>query len=222
VPVQRPPPPFGVLATVALPEGFTDPPPPGLHPEETAHAASLAPARRTSWVGGRVALRAALEALGATPDAPLLGTPRGAPCLPEGFVGSISHKPGLALALAARAAEPRRTLGVDLELVRPLRVDIAGRILTTAELAALAGLSGEARDREVLRRFAAKEAIYKALDPWLGRYVEFKEATVTHGADGAMTAALSLPAADGPFQVELHDSSADDLLIVAARISRGL
>ena len=126
------------------------------------------------------------------------------------------------MALAAPADEPRRTLGVDLELSRPMRLDIASRILTAPELAALAALSGPARDHEVLRRFAAKEAIYKALDPWLGRYVEFKEATITRAADGTMTAALTLPAADGAFRVELHDTSADDLLMVAARIARDL
>jgi enterobactin synthetase component D len=212
--------PFGVLATVAMPDDFTEPPFGTLHSDETAHAATLAPARRASWVGGRVALRAALTELGWDGERPLFATPRGAPHLPDGFVGSVSHKPGLALALAARVDEPRRTLGVDLELAQRLRTDIAARILTAPELTALAALSGPARDHEVLRRFAAKEAIYKALDPWLGRYVEFREATITRAPDGTMTGTLALPVADGAFHVELHDTSADDLLIIAARITR--
>ena len=44
------------------------------------------------------------------------------------------------------------------------------------ERAALAALDPAARDAEVLFRFAAKEAIYKALDPWVQRLVSFQEA----------------------------------------------
>ncbi len=222
--VQQRPHPFGALAVVSLPDGHDDPPPAALHPEETAYAQTLAAARRPTWIGGRVALRVALASLGAELVLPVLATERGAPRLPPGFVGSISHKPGLAVALAAPADEARRTLGVDLELLRPLRTDIARRVLTAEELAALetalAGETGAARDREVLRRFAAKEAIYKALDPWVSRYVEFREATVVSAPDGTLTARLTLPPAEGAFRVELHDASADDLILIAARIAR--
>jgi enterobactin synthetase component D len=218
--VQRLPHPFGALALASFPDGHAEPPPGALHPEESAFAATLAPARRPTWVGGRVALRAALASLGAPLAEPVLATPRGAPLLPAGFVGSITHKPGVAAAVAARAEEPLRTLGVDLEIARRLRTDIARRVLTADEEAALAGLVGDARDLEVLRWFAAKEAIYKALDPWVSRYVAFREATVARAADGTLTATLALPAAEGPFRVELHDGSADDLLLIAARIAR--
>jgi len=224
--VQRLPHPFGVLATVAFPEGESrrgrtsfarpspsrevrnpsegsevdaSPPHDGLHPE---------------------ALRATLAQLGADPATPVLATPRGAPRLPAGFVGSITHKPGLAAALAARADEPLRTLGLDLEIAAPLRTDIGSRILTARELTALAHLTGAARDFEVLRWFAAKEAIYKALDPWVSRYVAFREATVTRAPDGTLSATLALPPAEGTFQVELHDGTADDLILIAARIAR--
>jgi enterobactin synthetase component D len=219
--VQRLPHPFGALAVVSFPDGHAAPPPEALHPDELAFAAALAPARRATWVGGRVALREALASLGADLAAPVLATPRGAPLMPAGFVGSITHKTGLAAAVAARAAQPLRTLGVDLEIAQPLRTDIARRVLTAGEESALAGLTGEARDVEVLRWFAAKEAIYKALDPWVSRYVAFREATVARGADGSLTATLALPPAEGPFRVELHDGSADDLLLVSARIERG-
>jgi 4'-phosphopantetheinyl transferase EntD len=218
--VRRLPHPFGALVTVAFPDEHHPPPEGALHPEELAHAATLAPARRVTWVGGRVALRAALAQLGADAPQPILATPRKAPMLPAGFVGSITHKRGLAAALAARADEPLRTLGLDLEIAAPLRTDIAARILGEDELAALAGLTGPARDVEVLRRFAAKEAIYKALDPWVSRYVTFREATVVRAPDGTLTATLALPPAEGTFRVELHDASADDLILIAARIAR--
>ena len=93
-------------------------------------------------------------------------------------------------------------------------------MLGPEELAALADLTGVARDVEVLRRFAAKEAIYKALDPWVSRFVGFREATVVRAPDGTLSASLALPPAEGTFRVELHDASADDLLLIAARIAR--
>jgi 4'-phosphopantetheinyl transferase EntD len=218
--VQRRPHPFGVLVTVAFPDGGDRPPEGALHVEEMAYAAKLAPARRITWVAGRVALRAALAELGAASAGPILSTARGAPQLPAGFVGSITHKTALAAALAAPADEPLRTLGVDLEIAGRLRTDIASRILTPEEMEAFAPLSGDARDHETLRWFAAKEAIYKALDPWVSRFVAFREATVVRAPDGALTAALTLPPAEGAFRVELHDGSADDLLLIAARIAR--
>src|SRR5438477_297716 len=69
--------------------------------EERALALALAPARRATWAGGRVALRAALADLGVGAAAPIGATPRGAPALPAGLAGSIGHKESVAVALAA-------------------------------------------------------------------------------------------------------------------------
>ena len=52
--------PFGSCAGVSLPAGEFELPA-ALHPEEAAFALTLPEARRAGWVGGRVALRAALE-----------------------------------------------------------------------------------------------------------------------------------------------------------------
>ena len=56
---------FGVCLGVSLPADDDFTMPAALHPDEAAYARTLAPARRAGWVGGRVALRAALGALGA-------------------------------------------------------------------------------------------------------------------------------------------------------------
>src|SRR5215468_6037405 len=98
--------PAGTCVAVSLPEGDDYALPPALHPDEAAFVHASPAARRVSFIGGRVALRAALGALGADAgarSAPILSTPRGAPVLPPGFVGSISHKRELAVAIAARA-----------------------------------------------------------------------------------------------------------------------
>jgi hypothetical protein len=115
---------------VALPDGHdaTD----GLHPKETAHATTLAAARRRAGVGGRVALRARADGAGWTGGTPLFSTPRGAPLLPDG-TSAREPQAGLAMALGCPADEPRRTLGVDLELSRPLRLDHRHRILTAPD-----------------------------------------------------------------------------------------
>jgi enterobactin synthetase component D len=233
--------PFGVCSGVSLPaighapaggtnesdeadeaDGAGWEPPPELHAREAEFARALSPFRRASWVGGRVALRAALAAIGVEAAGPILATARGAPALPAGAVGSVSHKSDLAVALVARASgtPPAATLGIDVEAVRSFRHDIAGHVLTPDERAALPP-DGPARDREVLRLFSAKEAIYKALDPWVQRFVSFHEATIVHGppAAGGLIARLALARAEGPFTVEIHDASDGDALLLAARVT---
>jgi enterobactin synthetase component D len=207
---------------VSLPEGDDFALPPELHPDEVAYARTLAPARRPGWVGGRVALRAALAGLGRSPATAILATPRGGPALPPGIVGSVSHKRELAVAIAALArGTATATLGIDVEIPRRLRQDISRHVLTPDERAALAPLDADARETEVLWRFAAKEAIYKALDPWVHRFVGFDEAIVSRAEDGALSARLGLTRGEGPFSVELHDArlaAEAGLALVAARV----
>lgn len=177
-----------------------------LPPEERAHARTLFPARRVTWVGGRVALRAALDDLEVVASAAILSTPRGAPVLPAGIAGSIAHKRTLAVALAARTSDDV-TLGVDVEIERAPRVDISVRVLTASERRHVEALAAPARDREVLALFAAKEAIYKGLDPWLGRYVSFQEVELERGADGALAAVFTSRAGEPSFVLEVHEET---------------
>jgi phosphopantetheine--protein transferase-like protein len=215
--------PAGVCVGVSLPAGSGFALPEGVHPDEAAFVQASAEARRATFIGGRLALRTALAALGAAGDEaarPILSTPRGAPALPPGFVASISHKREIAVAIAARAERtPRATIGVDVEIPRSLRIDIAPRVLTPAERAELAALDGVARDAEVLFRFAAKEAIYKALDPWVRRLVSFQEVEISAASDGQRRARLMLAGGEGPFVAELHDASDDALILVVASIT---
>lgn len=200
----------GVCAAVTLPEAPDFSMPAGLHPDEAAYAHVLAPARRVGFVGGRIALRAALATLGARDVGPMLPTARGAPAMPPGFVGSVSHKREVAVAIAAAAEDPpRTTVGIDVEIPRPLRADIGERVLTPAERTALADLDAAARARELLFHFAAKEAIYKALDPWVRRLVGFHEAEIATAPDGSRVATLALARGEGPFSVTLRDASGD-------------
>ena len=149
---------------------------------EREHARRLTPVRRREFVTGRTALHAALG----DPDTPILADDRGAPVLPAGWVGSLSHKGALAAALAAPAGAG--WVGVDIERAAPPRVDIARRVLTPRELACVPD-----RGRAVTLRFAIKEAIYKAIDPCLRRYVAFTEVELDLSGEAcAVTHALPL------------------------------
>lgn len=176
-----------------------------LHPDEAALANALPTARRSSFVAGRAALRTAIAHADARAmSEPILRTPRGAPRLPKGIVGSVSHKRSVAVALVAPDASRGgtvATLGIDVE-ERPragqLLRDIAPRILLPSELDQLPTGSTEARQEAVLLFFALKEAIYKAIDPFVHRHVRFREVEVQLGASevavgGSVSVQLHLP-----------------------------
>jgi enterobactin synthetase component D len=192
-----------------------------LAPAERARAMALPGPRRRTWTGGRTAMREALDRL-AQPLEAVAFDDRGAPVLPAGVAGSITHKERLAAALVA--FETRARLGVDVELdvARPL--DIASRVLRDAEVDELDGLGPAERAGEVLLRFSAKEAIYKALDPFVRRYVEFKEMSVSPRPDG--TAVVTpylredLRAREGSFVIEVRWRRFDGIVLTTARVER--
>jgi 4'-phosphopantetheinyl transferase EntD len=188
-----------------------------LLPEEHAVAAAQAPSRRKAWVGGRVAMREALARLGKTAG-PILADARGAPRLPEGLTGSISHKDHVAVALVAEAGDAGARVGVDVEIDRPRAHDIAPRILRPEELAELEGMPARERETAVLLRFSAKEAVYKALDPFVQRYVGFLEVALTVGEDGTGRVTPHLRAGEGPFELDVRWMKRDGLLLTTARV----
>jgi 4'-phosphopantetheinyl transferase EntD len=188
-----------------------------LLPEERAFAAGLTPLRRRTWVGGRVALREALARRRVEVPS-ILADDRGAPALPAGVVGSITHKEDLASALVA--VEGRARIGVDLELDVARTQDSSARVLTEDELAELAGLDAAARAREVLLRFSAKEALYKALDPFVRRYVGFQEVSVSPRADGGASASWRLRPGEGPFAIDVRWRRFDGVVLTTARVDR--
>jgi 4'-phosphopantetheinyl transferase EntD len=167
--------PHGVCTGVHLPESADDARP-RLHPDEWALCQTLAPALRPGFAGGRVALRHALAVLPATGVSALLKNHRGAPLLPPGLHGSISHKRTLAVALAAHGGDD--AIGIDVEDLSHTGPDIGRRILRDSEHAALVSLPADEQRQQTLLTFAVKEALYKALDPFVERHVSFLEAAI--------------------------------------------
>ena len=138
---------------------------------ERARAAQLSPTKLREYVAGRTALH---QLIG---DAVIGVSDRGAP-IADGWTCSISHKGTHAVALVAPAGSG--FVGIDLEHARAPRIDIARRILTPNE----PQVAGAA----LTRVFAIKEAIYKAVDPIVRRYVKFTE--VELDADDRVASAL--------------------------------
>jgi len=212
----------GVLSAVHIPDA-PDPVPSDvlarLHPEEATHAVTLRKYRQVQFVGGRLALRQALEQMGA-PTVAALSDDRGAPVLPKGFVGSISHKRDLAVAMVARAAHG--SVGVDLEDYAPARNGIADRILVAEEIAAMEALPEDRRWIALVLRFSIKEAIYKAIDPFVRRYVDFHEAIVHPDLHGHAEVRLALAQGEGPFDVEARYEWLHGRIVTSVRIRRSM
>jgi phosphopantetheine--protein transferase-like protein len=188
-----------------------------LPPEEAGLARDFAPPRQLSFAGGRIALARALETLGISRQS-ILWTPRGAPQLPGGVQGSLSHKRDLAVALAA--LDDGWTRGVDVEELAPRRLSISHKVLTPDEQREVATLDEAQRVFAVMARFSLKESLYKALDPHVQRYVGFDEAEVTLGNDGHASARLLLKKGEGPFEVELAWRTWGQWVISTSRIRR--
>lgn len=194
-----------------------------LHPDEAALARPWGERRQRTFAMGRLVARQALAALGAEHPAPILKDDRGAPRVPTPLSLSLSHKDEVAAALVSM--EGQAHVGVDLEPLseRERARDIASHVLTEGELAELSGMDEDARRREVLVRFALKEALYKALDPFVRRYVGFLEVEARTAGDGEEREAsftLGLPPPEGPFVVTGRLLHIDELAVSLVRVAQ--
>lgn len=189
---------------------------PAIHEQERALTEKWGELRVRTFAAGRVALRAALAEVGVHIDGPILRDARGAPVLPAGVLASVSHKDELAVAVAQLDDGRGARLGVDVELLNDAnarstkRVDVTKHVLTAREIAELAHLDEHARRIETLARFSLKEALYKALDPFVTRYVGFLEVEVRRHDDGTAAFDLALTKGEGPFDVDGIWSIVDD------------
>lgn len=134
---------------------------------------------------GRLAAGRALWRAGCRLDAPLLPGPDRAPCWPAGWLGTITHTDGLALA-AACPCSTAAGIGLDLErLDGPVEAGMYGLVCTPAERRRLG-----ADPAELLRLFSAKEAAYKAVSPRAGSRPDFTDVELTP-TPGGFTALLT-------------------------------
>ncbi len=208
---------FGVLAQVSLPTEKTELDHSvlkQLFEAEQQHAAGLHGFRQIEFVGGRLAFRAAAQALSV--DAPLLPSPQGIPLAPPGLTVSISHKRSQAVALVAHLQSG--TVGIDLEDDPRPRLAIAGRVLRAEEYQQFEALPEPQRWPFLQRVFALKEATYKAIFPHLQRFVAFDEASVLFDAAGSLRIVLHLKTpAPKPLRLEAFLETVPDGVMAFVR-----
>jgi len=120
------------------------------------------PERRREWLATR-ALSGFLT--GQEPSQ----SPVGVPTWAEGWLGSISHKAGHVALWLNRGGD--LTCGVDLEDSREIETDLALKFMNEDELLLSSKIIASTSSALV---FAAKEAIYKALCPLVGRKFYFE------------------------------------------------
>lgn len=146
-----------------------------LSPAERGRAAAFAAAIRPGFIAGRARLRRLLGALlGEDPAALEIATgPRGKPQLAGGHAGrlhfNVSHSRGACLVAVSR----RHPVGIDLELrsadhTGRWAAQMAGAILSAAELDRHRLLPDEARPAALLETWVAKEAVLKAEGTGIG------------------------------------------------------
>jgi 4'-phosphopantetheinyl transferase EntD len=161
--------PFGRLVCAVCPSDAPGHALAALLASEQAYASSLSsPQRRREWVGGRICLAAALGAV-AVGRSPLLVADSGAPLVPAGWAGSISHKGPLVLALASSAPG---AVGVDVECVEHRDGWLHRKVFSEAERKCL----GEAEPMKAsVMLFSVKEAVFKALEAQEQKDLEFED-----------------------------------------------
>lgn len=181
-----------------------------LFPEERACVAGAAEVRRAELGTARVCARRALARIGIAHQAIAPREGQG-PSWPRGAVGSISHTHGHC-AVVVGPSPPLRSIGLDVEVVRPLEPGVARMILTDREHAWLDAQPPDARERLLVTLFCAKEAFYKCQHPVTARFLGFEEVEVAVTVD--------LRAGNGTFEARVVQAAPEaDASRAAGRIA---
>ncbi len=163
-----------------------------LHPAEEALLHPRATAtRRNEFRTGRRAAHQALAALGRDAG-PVMRGSHHEPMWPPGVVGSIAHGAGVALAGVAPRSQCGG-IGLDIEHIDRAFPQLIDQIATPAERERLERLDGDVQRRAMLEVFVAKECIYKALFPRVGRYFGFEAAETAATGPGLLLGRLRAP-----------------------------
>ncbi|TVP70859.1 MAG: 4'-phosphopantetheinyl transferase superfamily protein [Rhodobacteraceae bacterium] len=143
----------------------------------------MADKRAAEFLAGRLVAALGAEALGVAPQEIVIGPGR-APLWPAGLAGSITHSGQRCACLVTRRAD--LICGIDLEHIAQgaaLRA-IMDRCLSGPErMLAQQGL-GLPADQAATLMFSAKETIFKALYPTVGRIFGFDAAEVARDLEG--------------------------------------
>lgn len=134
--------------------------------------------RQIDYLAGRYCARKALRDAGFEAPPPVTTGEHGAPVWPAGFLGSISHCNGWALAAVARV-NCAQAIGIDMEesMTAELAQSICKQIVGEAELRFLE-TQPLPTELALTLAFSAKESLFKALYPTVRRYFDFTDAEI--------------------------------------------
>jgi 4'-phosphopantetheinyl transferase EntD len=187
-----------------------------LFPAETQAINNARASRRAEFMTGRVLARAALRAVGASPEA--IGTHDRAPVWPAGYCGSITHCPGYRAAAAA-STDRVRAIGIDAETRLPLPVELVGEVLSGREVDLLARCAPQVSYASRIA-FSAKESLYKLWSAVTGRWLGFGDAQVAHfhwhGIRGNVRLRITDPIPGFPTEVDVVGIASDSVVVTAA------
>jgi len=163
-------------------------PVPGLLLPAALNEASAA--RVAEYTAGRVSAAAALRLLTGEPSFPGAGVDS-EPIWPLGTVGSISHAGGVAVAIVG-LGDVYRGVGIDIEplLTTAQVTEIRTQIISEMEWSMLCKAYADERVALTVA-FSAKESLYKAIYPTVGRFVDFREARLVGVANDGLAFQLS-------------------------------
>jgi len=135
------------------------------------------PRRQAEFLAGRIAADHACRPLGIDPGRLPVGSER-RPVWPPGVIGSISHSDNLAVA-AVGVRSRCAGVGIDVEKVNGnRRTDfLVPAIVSEDEIAMLRDRFGSGLAALLL--FSAREAIYKAISPFLSGRLSYREFLLT-------------------------------------------
>ncbi|MES2662630.1 MAG: 4'-phosphopantetheinyl transferase superfamily protein [Pseudomonadota bacterium] len=159
-----------------------------LSPQLENFIVKAVPQRQAEFRAGRNAAAELLQKLNKSTEV-LMGLKR-EPIWPDGVIGSITHcrpqdhiigKCCVAIVLNDNALHIK-SLGIDLELAKPLAENLIDKILTPFEQSHLKII--QAQERNIVLGllcmiiFSMKEAIYKTLFPLLNEYIDFLDLSI--------------------------------------------
>ncbi len=143
--------------------------------------------RKTEYVLGRLAAREAILALGMCGK--VTRDEVGKPVWPKGVVGSITHKNSWGMAITALKAN-YQSVGIDLEEINEGIRKIENKVCTDLEKKWIYENPLEF-DQRLTSLFAAKEALFKCLNPISKKFFGFQDATCKWNETG-FTATLNI------------------------------
>jgi 4'-phosphopantetheinyl transferase EntD len=134
--------------------------------------AGAVPKRRAEYLAGRHAARMALSTLGLANVTIRTASDR-SPCWPSATLGSITHTHDHAMSCVGIAAQ-LQGLGIDAEYLisKSVVAEIYSSIVNAAELRRISAL-GIPFEAAFTLTFSAKESLYKALYPQIGKFFDY-------------------------------------------------